>query len=48
VLPIPASEPSEVYTFTEDFKLAGQQYNHNSHQPIKKRPHLHMYTPFPS
>ena len=27
VLPIPASEPSEVYTFTEDFKLAGQQFD---------------------
>ena len=27
VLPIPMSEPSEVYTFTEDFKLAGQQFD---------------------
>ena len=27
VLPIPESEPSEVYTFTEDFKLAGQHFD---------------------
>lgn len=27
VLPIPESEPSEVYTFTEDFKLTGQHFD---------------------